>query len=218
MHDDKHPELVGDAKFYVAQMLGSCIFFSGLAEAATVDDGDFECYFFNILCMLLSSDDPASHIFSYECDMDAFNTYDEAVANIRKDGILEEGTFQVVFESVARLVIGMEDSDEDEKLSLVYELAREAGYSIPDTIDIVYKLRHEYDEVPEVQVDKPDKMDMILPNSNGFLEKFRMLYAVEAENEINNLKALEKATEKISRFVLGNADDVFHAIRASEGL
>ena len=114
--------------------------------------------------------------------------------------------------------MGMDDSDEDEKLSLIHSLAQGAGYSIPDTIDIVYKLRHEYDEVAEAQVDEPDKMDMILPNSNGFLEKFRMLYAIETETEIDNMKALEKATEEFSRFLLGNADDVFHAIRTSEDL
>ena len=219
MHNYQHGELRNETMFHVSQVTGSAVSFSGLAASAARDeDANFELYFLAVLQLLLSTDEPVNHIFTYACTQDAFRTYDESAAYLRDNGILEKGTLMVVVESVARLVMGMSDSDDNEKLSLLYELAATAGYTIPETIDIVDNLRHESDGIEDIDVSDTSGVDMILPNSNGFLEKFRTLYAVECETEMDNIKALEKATEKFSLFVLGNADDVFHAIRASEDL
>jgi len=160
MHNDPH----GEAMFHISQMAGSAIWFSGLAENAVLDDGALEYYFFSVLQLLLSTEEPVTHIFTYACTQDAFLTYEESAAYLRDHGLLKEETLLTIFESVARMVLLEDDSGEDEKLSLIHSLAQEAGVSIPDTIDIIDGLRHEYDEAADLNADEFDGMDIILPN------------------------------------------------------
>ncbi len=217
MQNDPHGELRNDTMFHISRMTGSAVFFSGLAASASEgDDAGFECYFLAVLQLLLSTGDPAAHIFACGSGQDAFTAYGKSAAYLQDYGLLKDGTLRVVFENIAGMVMGTEGSDETERLALVHSLASEAGFSIPETIDIINGQRIEIEDTTDTDVCDTSGVDRILPNSDGFLEKFRMLYAIECETEMDNMKALEKATEKFSRFVLGNADDVFHAIRASE--
>ena len=218
MQYDSYAEDARDKMFHISQMLGSAIWFSGLAdEAATEDDGDLFYYFCSLLQILACSDDPGLHIFSYGSLRDAYSTYDESAAYFRGRGSREQNLDWVV-ESAARMVLFVDDSPRDERISIVHSLASEAGYAIPDAMEIVDKLMHELDAPFDSCEEDGKDMDRIVPGFFLFLEKFRMFYAIECETEMDNVKALEKATERISLFILENASDMLRCLRESEDM
>ena len=163
MQYDSYAEDARDKMFHISQMLGSAIWFSGLAdEAATEDDGDLFYYFCSLLQILACSDDPGLHIFSYGSLRDAYSTYDESAAYFRGRGSREQNLDWVV-ESAARMVLFVDDSPRDERISIVHSLASEAGYAIPDAMEIVDKLMHELDAPFDSCEEDGKDMDRIVP-------------------------------------------------------
>ncbi len=78
---------------------------------------------------------------------------------------------------------------------------------------MVNEIRDEMD----VPVDEGDDsvMDKLMPDYAGFLQKFRLMFAVESEHEIDSFIALGNATAKFAAWFLLHAPPGYQATRAS---